>query len=244
MRFFLVAALCFVSSVSYAQASTSAEPVQPVRRNTALPLPPVPPSVIPRVAPIPFQVGSSWVDNPVDTPDTVGNRPVGAITPTRAVSPLLVQPTPAKPEVDSESLPAISSSVPPQVPVVVPVQANACGNGQLDLRDLLSPACLASLRPMQPGATGVTGITAPVAVVSPAVNGVTCNVSIFAGGNPGSVSFPSPDIKQCLEAGTKMSYGISGNSNIVIVSAQGGVIGVSCTRNAVNPALIACHQQS
>jgi hypothetical protein len=125
-----------------------------------------------------------------------------------------------------------------------------CGAG-LDLNDLLSPECLASMRSLRPGALG--GFSVPLSqhpppqMVAPLF---TCGVALFpiaengrTAPTHGVVSFQAKDVVQCINAGVRLGFGIPGRTNITILTPQGVSIGVTCHRPNEAPATVNCAGQ-
>jgi hypothetical protein len=120
----------------------------------------------------------------------------------------------------------------------IPSDGSGCQSGG-DINQLLSPACLDTLR--GPGAYGET----PAPEVAPVpVAQVQCGLVIFgAGVSSAPAVFETPDLQSCIATATKMSYGVVGSSNITANDPQSGLVAISCNRPGPTGQTISCQAQ-
>jgi len=129
-----------------------------------------------------------------------------------------------------------------------------CGSG-VGISQLLSPACLETLRARQvPAGTGAgTAVPPPAGMVLPGmaqpspepVRAVPCAVVIF-GARGGAVTppvFTAGSTWQCIEMGVRMSYGVPGATNITAADPQWGVVAVTCRRPPPDGTSAECSSQ-
>jgi hypothetical protein len=116
--------------------------------------------------------------------------------------------------------------------------ASACGSGG-DITQLLSAACLNSLRYIAPRGTGTA--TPPAAAAPTATQ---CTMVMFGTtGAASPVSFQAAGVEQCLAVATRMSYGVPGLSNITAVDPVSGIVAVTCRRAPPEATTIECEAQ-
>lgn len=133
---------------------------------------------------------------------------------------------------------------------VMPVNTGLgpCGNGR-DLRDLLTPGCIAAMRPLTPGMAAFPSLTTPPSPPVAVQTGFSCNVAIFPMGESGqtaghsSLSFLVPNLVQCIQAGVRLGQGVAGHVNIHFSSPSGQSVGVSCIRLPESLSRVTCAAQ-
>jgi hypothetical protein len=226
MRFFLsllFLGMIAVPALTFAQQQPNRplprEAVEALERATERPPPTPRPAPVPTPNPLNF-------NSPLDVPlmNTPGTVPIVPIRPNAAIPPTTTAPPPPTQQAEE----------------------NPCGSGR-DLNELLSPRCLESLRVNRNNPPLSGGLLAPSAGMPQFIStGVTCSVSVVSG-QPINInamtSFSVPDVRACVQVGMRLSFGVVGMTNIVMVTPQFGVVGVVCFRTADNPQISRCHQQ-
>lgn len=143
------------------------------------------------------------------------------------------------------SHPAATTPVSGTVPVVTPVvgvpalpDGSGCKPGG-DITQLLSPACLETLR------DGVREDPAPLTTQPDAAQTTQCGLLMFgANGVVGSpATFQTSGLQECLAMASRMSYGVPGTSNITAMGPGYGLVAVTCKRAPPDGQSINCEAQ-